>query len=737
MNSTKEKAESAAICSLHQVNSTIDVISVLHSNCTLSMAKTWQTDGTIKPYSNAKYFNLEQVPVKDIHGLSVLLVRLEVCSNTCIIRGKYVGDDQAKERSTTEYKQGKVLRRDAVFDDQPLHTVLIEVDDFEPELLGLSLDNPSGSIEEYIILHLPKPFANASYHWQLSNSAGHPTKRGKLKAHLWFWLETPCTSAELKTWAKAVDLQSDHSVFNPIQIHYTAAPIFEEGQVDPISVRSGFVEGKQDAVILDIDPAILKKAEKPIRKKSDLPQKAGEEDVVAQWLHEHWEVLGESSNGTALYISCPFEDQHTSESNASSTVYFLAGTGGYAQGHFDCKHSHCSERKDSDFLDAIGYMTSDFEKLESSMENEGTVWDKPIDTSLMLSTPPIPMEWLVPDRIQLGRGILLTGVGGSSKTRVMYHMAIGAAIGRLPWDWGLEKMGKSLLILTEDTKDDVHRTLWGICQTLGLNDDEIDKVKQSIIVYPLAGFDCRLLTFDSNRVLLESKLLKELEEKIKSVGDVVFVGLDPALSLSPGDELDQGHQRTLGKMADNLAVHTGAAVMLVSHASKASLGREELDSHNSRGGGAITDAVRGEFAMRTMTAKEATFAGITDIEERKRHVQLVATKGNHLSPAAYVPVWLRRGDHGTLCAANFVFGEMQQNKLSENDRKIFDVLTEMPSGCGLDEWRSECIKGGLIIRGTPDAQKKNMQRCVDRLKKHGLITSPRRGVYIPSPCEDE
>jgi len=107
-----------------------------------------------------------------------------------------------------------------------------------------------------------------------------------------------------------------------------------------------------------------------------------------------------------------------------------------------------------------------------------------------------------------------------------------------------------------------------------------------------------------------------------------------------------------------------------------------------------------------------------------------------LSPAAYVPVWLRRGDHGTLCAADLVFGEIQQNKLSANDREILDVLTEMPSGCGLDEWRSECIKGGLI-RGTSDAQKKNMQRSINRLKNAGLITSPRRGAYIPSPCEDE
>ena len=123
------------------------------------------------------------------------------------------------------------------------------------------------------------------------------------------------------------------------------------------------------------------------------------------------------------------------------------------QGHFNCKHSHCSERNDGDFLHATGYIAADFENLELSTDKEG-IWDKPVDVSLLLRTHPTPIEWLIPDRIQMGRGILLTGVGGSSKTRAMYHLAIGAAIVKLPWNWKVNTTGKSLLVLTEDTKND-------------------------------------------------------------------------------------------------------------------------------------------------------------------------------------------------------------------------------------------------------------------------------------------
>ncbi|WP_171252735.1 hypothetical protein, partial [Acinetobacter baumannii] len=42
-------------------------------------------------------------------------------------------------------------------------------------------------------------------------------------------------------------------VFNTVQIHYTASPIFERGIDDPVPVRSGFVEGLfGDVVSLEI-----------------------------------------------------------------------------------------------------------------------------------------------------------------------------------------------------------------------------------------------------------------------------------------------------------------------------------------------------------------------------------------------------------------------------------------------------------------------------------------------------
>ncbi|UIP88229.1 primase-helicase family protein [Pseudomonas phenolilytica] len=351
--------------------STSDTLAVLrHSN--LHLAKTWLADGEISAYGDGKQFSLEPVEVGDIFGLSELLQRLERDKHACVIRGRYVGDELAKERTAPEdYRRGKVLRRKTHFDDQPLHSVLIEVDDFEPTTADPILE-PALAVEEFIQSSLPDPFLCASYHWQLSNSAGWRKNVGKLKVHIWFWLSEPRTSAELKEWAGAVGLPADTSVFDSIQVHYTSAPVFQVGVSDPVPVRSGFVHGLcSDSVELDIEPAILAAAaERAQRKRRNPLERTGEHDDLAEYLLGKWEVRGETPDGTGLHIRCPFDAEHTSDTGPSSTTYFLKGTGSFERGHFVCKHDHCAGRTDGDFLHAIGYLGDDFDDLPEPSEEE-------------------------------------------------------------------------------------------------------------------------------------------------------------------------------------------------------------------------------------------------------------------------------------------------------------------------------------------------------------------------------
>lgn len=327
-----------------------DTLSILTHSTNL-LAKTWKKDGTISPYGDAKYFTLTERSVSSLTELSALLAKIEKQPRTCVIRGKYVGDVMAAERDV-EYTPGKVRRALDYFDDQALHTVLVDVDGFEP-LCSDALTEPEAAINEFVMTMLPDEFKAAGYHWQLSNSAGHHSKGAELRAHLWFWLATPMTSHALRSWGKATRLNADLSLFNPVQVHYTAAPVFEDGQVDPYTTRSGYVPGLfGDEVELTIDPAVLAQAA-PSGGRGARLREVASEDPIAQALYDSGRVKSQRREG-GLNIECPFADEHKSESGESSTVYYPPNTGGYAVGHFKCLHDTCVGRTRGMFLARLG-----------------------------------------------------------------------------------------------------------------------------------------------------------------------------------------------------------------------------------------------------------------------------------------------------------------------------------------------------------------------------------------------
>ena len=86
----------------------------------------------------------------------------------------------------------------------------------------------------YAIQQLPAEFQATDCWYHLSSSMG--IKAG-INVHLWFWLERTCSDNELKAWLSGCPV--DLRLFNPIQIHLTANPLFSDGAVDPYPNRSG------------------------------------------------------------------------------------------------------------------------------------------------------------------------------------------------------------------------------------------------------------------------------------------------------------------------------------------------------------------------------------------------------------------------------------------------------------------------------------------------------------------
>jgi hypothetical protein len=412
---------------LNRTNTQVDEIAVLAHSSKL-LTKKWLANSGIQDFDDPKYFTRRTARVDGIESLAALLTEQAARPRECLIRGRYLGDAVQLERNPDDFKPGKVLRRKTCFADQPMHAMLVDIDGYVPFEADPVVE-PVASIEEYVLINLPAAFAGASYYWQLSSSAGHEKSRGVLKAHVWFWLQTPVTSAALRGWFSASRYVVDKSLFDEIQVHYTADPVFEDGVTDPVPVRHGFVRKDVQAVAIDV--ADVPVSEKPSA--VQVAERALETDPTVLALRDAGMLKNGSTQKGGLYITCPFEARHTSASSDSSTVYFPAHTNHFVHGHFDCKHDHCAERTDREFRDKLGMphdAEGDFVVEEPETDDSGAPVNSFQLASMRAREPVAPdlIKGVIPDA-EFG---IIYGKSGSGKSFAAidlgYHLAQGA-----PW----------------------------------------------------------------------------------------------------------------------------------------------------------------------------------------------------------------------------------------------------------------------------------------------------------------
>ena len=73
-----------------------DTITLLKTMNGRRMTKLWKQDGTIEGYEDAKNFKMRTEQVASLDELGALLKRIEGKPDVCLIRGAYVGAEQAE-----------------------------------------------------------------------------------------------------------------------------------------------------------------------------------------------------------------------------------------------------------------------------------------------------------------------------------------------------------------------------------------------------------------------------------------------------------------------------------------------------------------------------------------------------------------------------------------------------------------------------------------------------------------
>ena len=225
-NSPFDGIGSAALCD------TITVVRARHRQ----LAKLVRPDGPIEDYDSARRFNLSEVPVAGLGGLTSSLRDLANRRDCCIVRGAIADPSRTLNVRRLVHPDKKTGDAPTLV-EVPRRWLALDIDRVSrpANIAPSDLSGCAAAARDA----LPAPFRNASHIAQAT--ASHGIKPG-LRLRLWFWLDRPTTGVELKSWLRCAPV--DNSVFGAAQIIYTALPVFAGGAADPLPQRLIVVAGK-------------------------------------------------------------------------------------------------------------------------------------------------------------------------------------------------------------------------------------------------------------------------------------------------------------------------------------------------------------------------------------------------------------------------------------------------------------------------------------------------------------
>jgi hypothetical protein len=206
-------------------------------------------------YGNETHFQIKQVELSGFSHLCKCLDTLTRRPFSFVIRGEPLPHtDLNHTRRVNHANPDKGYP--AAFTEGPRHWFAIDLDRIKRPVAIDPVTDPEGTIE-YLIGLLPPELHDASCWWQFTCCQNLPGYEDTLSARLWFWSHDPLDGAALTRWARAANKAAsfrliDDSLYRVVQVHYVAAPIFEDGMRDPLPVRHGVRIGLDKTVALVI-----------------------------------------------------------------------------------------------------------------------------------------------------------------------------------------------------------------------------------------------------------------------------------------------------------------------------------------------------------------------------------------------------------------------------------------------------------------------------------------------------
>jgi stage V sporulation protein SpoVS len=450
-------------------------------------------------------------------------------------------------------------------------------------------------------------------------------------------------------------------------------------------------------------------------------------DPVAQFLLNTGRVKRTERDGR-LHITCPFEGEHTGDSGETSTTYWPAHTGGYAQGHFRCLHAHCEHRSDQDFRDAVGYvdedLMSEFSAIAGDSDAPQPITDK---AEVLIDTAPVakparfqvmtaaqfavgkPLTWLIKGVLPRAEMGMVYGESTAGKTFAVLDMVAHVALGR-PWRGLITRQVRVVYVIAEGVAGMRYR-LRATAQAMGL---ELEQLPIKFIA-------------DAPNLLEKADALA-IAKAIVAAGGADLVVLDTFAQVMAGGNENSGED--VGKVLSHcrgISKALGGAMVLPVHHS----GKDT--SRGARGWSGIKAAM--DVELEVVAVEDRRSITVTKLKDGPGQGR---EYGFRLET---VVLGLDEdGEEITSCVVHATDGQVRkvaQAKLGEYERAVLDAVEESAgvanTAVDLELVIQAAVSKVPFVGGGEDRRRDNVKRAAANLcDKKGLLVRDGVGLRLKS-----
>lgn len=304
----------------------------------------------------------------------------------------------------------------------------------------------------------------------------------------------------------------------------------------------------------------------------------------------------------------------------------------------------------------------------------------------MITLPnPVDMTALLrPDRTRRSLDYVLPGLlpgavgmivapGGTGKSFFQIGLALSVCLGTqttpfLPPSWDMRNTvrGRAVILAAEEDQYALEERLTSFIEILRveakkgrISQEELEKIPDLLVSRPLKGIAPDILRANGHGGFDVDPDWREGLQKEAAGSRILF--LDPLRRFHSCDENDSAAMTRLVQMLEEVAHVSRCSIVIVHHTSKASMWQGRgAEQQSARGSSALTDAVRWQVNLQTMTADEAKILGVEEAE-RRLHLHAELSKINYGPPLP--AAWFYRTSHGVL-VPEFLQGRKTDEKIS-------------------------------------------------------------------------